>query len=103
MPAAVVSHVPSQNRFEIRLDGTLAGFVDYRLADDTYALMHTQVLPEFGGQGIGSMLIVETLRQIRDLGKAVLPYCSFIPKVIGDHPEFLDLVPIAARPQFGLD
>ena len=84
MSATVVSHVPAHNRFEIHLGGVLAGFVDYQVIDGTYALMHTQVLPEFGGRGVGSTLIVETLQQLRGGGHGVLPYCSFIPQ---DHPR----------------
>ena len=67
------------------------------------ALNHTEVLPEFGGHGIGTTLVIETLKQVRDLGGQVLPYCPFIPRVILDNPEFIDLVPPEAREQFGLE
>jgi hypothetical protein len=32
----------------------------------------------------------------------VLPYCPFVPKVIRDHPEFLELVPADRRADFDL-
>lgn len=103
MPSADVRHDPAQNRFEIFLDGTLAGHVASELEGETFALTHTEVFPQFGGRGVGTSLIVEALDQIRAIGGEVLPYCPFIPKVILDHPEFIELVPAAARPQFGLE
>lgn len=102
MQSADVRHDRARNRFEIHLDGTFAGFVSYDLEGMTYALMHTEVFPPYGGKGVGTLLTVEALKQIREAGGEVLPYCSFIPKVIRDHPEFIDLVPAAARSQFGL-
>ena len=92
-----------ESRFEITIDGRLAGFVDYRRDGDEYALPHTRVYPEFGGRGVGSQLIVGTLQEIAARGGTVLPYCPFVPKVILDNPEFLDLVPAGQRATFGLD
>lgn len=103
MPSADVRHDPARHRFEIFIDGTPAGRLDYLPEDDTFALTHTEVLPQFEGNGVGSTLVVEALKQIRDLDGQVLPYCPFIPKVILDNPEFIELVPPLARPQFGLE
>ena len=102
MPSADVRHEPEQNRFEIYLDGSRAGHLDYHLEGHTYSLTHTEVDPRFGGRGVGSALVVDALGQIRQLGGEVLPYCPFIPKVILDNPEFVDLVPAGARARFGL-
>ncbi len=103
MSSPDVRHDPARHRFELFIDGTEAGHVDYLPEDDTFALNHTEVLPEFGGHGIGTTLVIETLKQVRDLGGQVLPYCPFIPRVILDNPEFIDLVPPEAREQFGLE
>lgn len=103
MSSPDVRHDPANHRFEIFIDGTRAGYLEYEPEDETFALTHTQVFPEFGGNGVGSTLVVEALTQVRDLGVQVLPYCPFIPKVILDHPEFIALVPPEARPQFGLE
>lgn len=97
-----VRHEPAQHRFEIFLDGVQAGFLDYQPEGDTFALNHTEVFPQFGGHGVGSILVIEALKQLRALDIQVLPYCPFIPRVIQDNPEFIDLVPVDARPQFGL-
>ena len=102
MPTADVRDNPGLNCFEIFLDGTLAGFVTYDLEGGTYALVHTEVFPQYEGHGVGTALIVETLTQIRNTGGKAMPYCSFIPKVIRDHPELIDVVPTESQRQFGL-
>lgn len=93
---------PAQSRFEITIDGELAGFVDYRKDGDEYALPHTRVFTAFEGRGVGSQLIAGTLAEIAERGGTVLPYCPFVPKVIRDHPEFLELVPEDQRALFDL-
>ena len=92
----------AESRFEIHVDGQLAGYVDYRRHGDEYALPHTRVFPEFGGRGIGGRLICGALTEIASRGGTVLPYCPFVPKVIRDNPEFLDLVPAGERSTFEL-
>lgn len=103
MPTTDVRHVPAQQRFEVFVDGTQAGYLDYQPEDEVFALNHTEVFPQFGGQGVASTLVVESLRQIRALGGQVLPYCPFIPGIILNNPEFIDLVPAEAQEQFGLE
>ena len=93
---------PGSSRFEITVDGDLAGFVDYRKDGNEYALPHTRIFTEFEGRGLGGELIKGALTEIAARGGSVLPYCPFVPKVIRDNPEFIDLVPEAQRGAFGL-
>lgn len=69
---------PASQRFEARVDGALAGFADYRDADDVRAFPHTEVDPSFGGRGIGSRLVDEALRATIADGKRIRPQCSFV-------------------------
>ncbi len=91
-----------KNRFEISVDGELAGYADYTLEDKTYVMLHTEVFDRFGRSGVGSQLVVESLKIIREEGGQVLPHCPFIPTVITKHPEFIELVPESERSRFGL-
>lgn len=97
-----VSDNPDASRFEITVDGELAGWVDYRVDDAVYALPHTKVVPRFEGRGIGTTLVLGALDEIDARGGSVLPYCPFVPRVIRDHPEHLHLVPTDQRTMFGL-
>jgi len=97
-----VADNPASSRFEITVDGELAGFLDYRQDGNEYALPHTRVFSQFEGRGIGSQLVTGALEEIAKRGGTALPYCPFVPKVIRDHPEYLDLVPKDQRSTFGL-
>jgi predicted GNAT family acetyltransferase len=97
-----VADNPASSRFEITIDGELAGFVDYRKDGDEYALPHTRVFTRFEGHGVGSELVRGALAEIAERGGTALPYCPFVPKVIRDNPEFLELVPKEQRGTFGL-
>ncbi len=97
-----VQDAPQRSRFEIEVDGELAGFLDYRKDGDEYALPHTRIYTQFEGQGLGGELVRGALEEISQRGGSVLPYCPFVPRVIRDNPEFADLVPEEQRPTFGL-
>lgn len=97
-----VQDAPKRSRFEIEVDGELAGFLDYRRDGDEYALPHTRIYPQYEGNGLGHELVRSALVQISERGGTVLPYCPFVPRVIRDNPELTDLVREEERPVFGL-
>ncbi|HYN97807.1 MAG TPA: GNAT family N-acetyltransferase [Pilimelia sp.] len=87
-----VADNPERQRFEIRLDGELAGFAEYRPRDGALAFTHTEVDPRHRGRGLGGALIGAALEQVRADGGRVLPLCSFVVDYVGQHPEYRDLV-----------
>jgi hypothetical protein len=91
-----------QHRFEVHVDGTLAGFAAYRLADDTVTFTHTEIGDEYEGQGLGSQLASAALDAARDAGLAVVPVCEFIAGYVKGHPEYAELVPEDRRASYGL-
>lgn len=97
-----VNHNSELHRFEITVDGELAGTADYTLENGTYSINHTNVFDRFGGAGVGTTLVLGALEKIRDDGGRVLPNCPFVPKVMNEHPEFIALVPEDARSRFNL-
>lgn len=101
--STTVSDSPEKSRYEIREGDALAGFVAYQLSGDTIDLLHTETESGFEGKGVAKQLVAETLDDARRRGLAVLPSCSYVRKVIGDHREdYLDLVPQEQRERFGL-
>jgi predicted GNAT family acetyltransferase len=98
-----VVDVPEKGRFEIRLDDQVVGLASYHIDGTTMTLPHTEVDPRVGGRGIGSALVAGVLAAARERELTVLPYCSFIRHYIQQHPEDMDLVAAADRPQFGLE
>jgi predicted GNAT family acetyltransferase len=101
MAANVVDN-PQADRFEIHVDGELAGVVQYHRQDTTISLMHTVVDPRFEGKGYASALARSVLDAARAEGLAVLPFCPYIRGYLQRHPEYVDLVPPDERARFGL-
>ena len=97
-----VREVAAENRFEILVDGKTAGFTVYRASGDRYTFTHTEIDPAYEGRGLGSVLIKQTLDDMRSRGFAVLPQCPFVRRYISRHTEYLDLVPADARARFDL-
>ena len=102
MAEPVVAENPQEHRFEITVDGELAGFSVYEQQGRDYALVHTEIDDRFGGRGLGSTLVSSTLTQLRDRGIGVLPFCPFVGRWLVHHPEFADVVPAGRRADFGL-
>ena len=101
MTTAVTDN-PSESRFEITVDDELVGYLEYQDDDGEYAIPHTRIFPQFRHRGLGATLVVSSLEAIRDRHAQVLPYCSFVPKVMREHPELADLVPESERATFRL-
>ena len=102
---ASVRDVPELNRFEIEVDGALAGFAVYERdqAAKRISFVHTEVDQNFEGQGLGGELVSAALVSAREAQLAVLPFCPFVRGFIDGHrDEYLDLVPADLREGFGL-
>jgi predicted GNAT family acetyltransferase len=81
----------AQHRFELDAEGGTA-VMYYRLEPGVITLMHTEVPPELGGQGIGSTLVRGVLDLVRARGLKVVAKCPFVAAYMGRHPEYNDLV-----------
>jgi predicted GNAT family acetyltransferase len=81
----------AERRYEARLDGALAGWVEYRRLDGRIVALHTEVPPEFGGRGIASALVRRVLDDARVAGEKVTPRCPFFVAHFERHPEDADL------------
>ncbi|GAB6901194.1 GNAT family N-acetyltransferase [Kineosporia succinea] len=90
------------NRFEIWVDDALAGFTEHRGLGPVVSFVHTEIAPEYGGQGLATQLIRSALDTERERGSKILPVCPFVKAFVEKHPEYLDLVPENRRATFGL-
>ena len=94
---------PAEYRYEVHVDGELAGFATYHLSGPRITLIHTEVDDAYEGQGIGKLLAEYVLDAARDAGLAVIPKCPFMATYIKETDEYVDLVPEDRRAEFGLD
>jgi predicted GNAT family acetyltransferase len=97
-----VADAPERERYEIGVDGVLAGFAGYRARPGRIAFLHTQIDDRFRGRGLADRLIGFALDDARARGLAVLPYCPFVRSFIERHRDYLALVPADDRDAFGL-
>jgi len=79
-------------RYEARLGDELAGWVDYGRVHSRLVALHTEVLPAFGGRGIGSTLVRHVLDAARTEGLTVTPRCPFFVAHFQRHPDDRDLL-----------
>ena len=93
-PELHVLDVPDLERYEARLgdERILAGLIDYRVGGGWVALVHTEVLDGFEGQGIGSRLVRAALGDLRERELAVIPRCPFVARWLQNHPEQHDIL-----------
>jgi uncharacterized protein len=87
-----VSDVPERSRYEGRVGGELAAYVEYRDEDGQVALVHTITEPAWQGRGIASALAAGVLELVRASGRGLVPYCPFIADYLHRHPDQADLV-----------
>jgi predicted GNAT family acetyltransferase len=88
-----VADSPDRQRYELSLDGALAGFTAYRTRPGLIAFIHTEVDEHLQGRGLADRLIRFALEDARARGLAVLPFCPFVKGFIERHREFEALVP----------
>lgn len=97
-----VADNPDQSRYEILADGEIAGFIDYKLSHKDIAFLHTETDERFRGKGMASRLVQASLDSVTERGLELLPYCPYVRRWLGEHPDYVKLVPAARRPEFSL-
>jgi len=88
----VVQDNPDEQRYELLVDCSLLGALQYRPRPDAVALIHTEVSPSLEGRGLAARLVAGALDDIRARGLQVVPICPFVRTYIRRHPDYADLV-----------
>lgn len=78
---------PAASRYEIEVDGQLAGFADYRLGEGRIIFPHTEIDSAFGGRGLGNRLVEFAVTDARSRKLEIIPLCPFVKAWIDEHPE----------------
>jgi predicted GNAT family acetyltransferase len=89
-----VTHNAEAERYEITVDGELAGFTEAHPLQDPSAVLfpHTIIEPAFEGQGLASKLVAGAFDDIRARGLKIVPTCPYILGWLPKHPEYHDLL-----------
>jgi predicted GNAT family acetyltransferase len=76
-------------RYELRVDGELVGWIDYRRAGDTVALTHAEVREEHRNQGHAETMTREALADLKRRGLQAQPVCPYVVAYARRHPDEL--------------
>jgi predicted GNAT family acetyltransferase len=88
-----VVHIPENSRYEIHVDGEVAGYSEAKDRDDGVVLFsHTVVDDEYEGQGLASQLVAGALDDIRQRGRRIEVTCEYVEDFLEKHAEYQDLV-----------
>lgn len=82
-----------EQRFEIEVEGELAGVARYRSSLGVRTFFRTKIEERFQGRNIGRQLVQSALDETRAEGLSVIPECSYVRAFILKHSEYQDLVP----------
>ena len=88
-------HTNSGNRglFEAKEDGRSAGEIIYSKAGENQLVIeHTEVDPEFQGQGVGKKLVHKVAEYARENNLKIVPECSYAKKVMQRSSEYDDVL-----------
>jgi predicted GNAT family acetyltransferase len=91
-PGMEVRDNPDERRYELLLDGAVAGFAEYRDREGRRIFVHTIVDPAYGGQGFGNRLARAALDDALARDMRVVPRCPFIRAWIERHPDYAERI-----------
>ena len=88
----VVTDASHRARYEAHLDAQLVGFLEYIVKRGRLALIHTEVFPEYEGQGVASALVRHALDDARSRELRVIAICEYVQGYLTRHPGDEDIV-----------
>lgn len=72
-------------RYEISVDGVLAGFAEFERRTGAIVFTHTEVLPAFQGKGLAGRLAADALADAAATGATIIPACPYIASYLRSH------------------
>ena len=70
----------------------MAGVVEYRLTDETMAVLHVEVTPDLRGKGVSDAFYADVMELVRERELLVRPICGWARRQMRARPEYLDLL-----------
>ncbi|MEJ9080387.1 MULTISPECIES: GNAT family N-acetyltransferase [Gordonia] len=87
-----VARNDAQARYDISVDGELAGFTEFVDRGEQRIFPHTELDEKFSGRGLSSILVRDALADTRAAGLRVVPVCPLVARYVSKHDEVSDIV-----------
>ncbi|MFD1506224.1 GNAT family N-acetyltransferase [Georgenia yuyongxinii] len=87
----------AEEQFEAWVESRYAGRTQFIDDGGRRIFFHTEVAPEFGGQGVAQRLVGGALAQTWAAGLRVVPVCPFVRGYLTRHPELDGTVEAVTR------
>jgi uncharacterized Fe-S cluster protein YjdI/predicted GNAT family acetyltransferase len=91
-PLVEVVNAPERERYEILVDGAVAGFTHYMPHEGCLVFDHTLIKESYSGRGLASVLVRGALDDVRVSGSRIVPLCEYMAGWLPKHPDYEDLV-----------
>jgi predicted GNAT family acetyltransferase len=79
------------NRYELRIDGKLAGQAAFLDRGEQRVFHHTEVNSAYRGQGLSTVLIEQALTDSKAAGRRIVAVCPAVAAYLGKHDGFADV------------
>lgn len=77
-----VARSASGERYEITVNGVVAGFAAILESDTHVAFTHTEVDDAYQGRGLAQRLAAESLADVAASGRTIIPLCPYIARYL---------------------
>lgn len=83
-----LSHEPDANRYVLRIDGSLAATLDYRIGGNLVSFTRTFTTPALRGQGLAGVVTEFAVNDVEaNTTLRVVPMCWYVGEWFDKHPE----------------
>ncbi len=86
--AKTFEHEPDDNRYALRIDGTLAAAAEYRISGGDISFTHTFTASDQRGKGLAGEIVAFAMDDVESTSeRRVIPMCSYVGQWFEKHPE----------------
>ncbi|MFW2514652.1 GNAT family N-acetyltransferase [Demequina sp. SO4-13] len=85
MTDTTVTRNEDESRYDLHVDGELAGFAAYEVEGDRATFTHTEVFEAHRGDGVAGTLAGQALADTASRGLSIVPECPYMAKYLDRH------------------
>jgi len=88
----IVTNITERKRYEISINGEVAGLAAYVDTGTQRIFYHTKIGDQFAGRRLGDTLAAAALADTRAIGKRVVALCPFVAAYVDRCEDFDDIL-----------